>query len=92
MSNAAREKNDKRIKAKKLAEKIRQYKKNVLYLKKFADIEKFLKKNAKDGDVIITMGAGDVFKIGENLLNSVRGRISLKSVSRYRRLASNGIK
>jgi UDP-N-acetylmuramate--alanine ligase len=89
---AAREKNDKSIHAKSLGEKIKRYNKNVLYLKKFADIEKFLKKKAKDGDVIMTMGAGDIFKIGENLLNPVRVRISLKSVSRYRRLASNGIK
>jgi UDP-N-acetylmuramate--alanine ligase len=65
---AAREKNDKSIHAKSLGEKIKRYNKNVLYLKKFADIEKFLKKEARDGDVIMTMGAGDIFKIGENLL------------------------
>ena len=28
----------------------------------------FLAENAKRGDVVITMGAGDVFKIGEDLL------------------------
>jgi len=65
---AAREKSDKRINSKKLTEKIRRYNPNVFYIKKFADIEKFLKNNAKKGDIIITMGAGDVFKIGEEML------------------------
>ena len=30
--------------------------------------EKFLLENCVDGDLLITMGAGDVVKIGENLL------------------------
>ena len=34
----------------------------------FDEIEKFLQKNIIDGDLLITMGAGDVYKIGENLL------------------------
>ncbi|MDD5956612.1 MAG: UDP-N-acetylmuramate--L-alanine ligase [Lachnospiraceae bacterium] len=34
----------------------------------FDDIEKFLSKNVIDGDLLITMGAGDVYKIGEDLL------------------------
>ena len=31
-------------------------------------IEDFLKENCKSGDLLITMGAGDVVKIGEDLL------------------------
>lgn len=65
---AAREKNDKKIHAKDLVEKIKKYNKNVSYIKKFNEIEKFLKKNTKKGDIIITIGAGDIFKVGENLL------------------------
>ena len=34
----------------------------------FEEIEAFLKKNYSAGDLLITMGAGDVVKIGENLL------------------------
>ena len=34
----------------------------------FDEIEKFLQKNIIDGDLLITMGAGDVYKIGESLL------------------------
>ncbi len=37
-------------------------------LKSFADIEEYLKSNLKTGDVLITMGAGDVYKIGEDFL------------------------
>ncbi len=38
------------------------------YLKSFAEIEDFIDANAKEGDLVITMGAGDVVKIGEELL------------------------
>lgn len=66
---AAREKNDKTIHSKKLAEQIRKHNKNAQYIKSFDKIKDFLLGNAKDGDVIITIGAGDVFKIGESLLS-----------------------
>lgn len=65
---AAREKNDKKIHAKNLVKKIQKYNSNVVYISYFSSIKKFIKKNAKKGDIIITMGAGDIFKIGENLL------------------------
>lgn len=38
------------------------------YFHTFKEIENFLVNNCKEGDLLITMGAGDVFKIGENLL------------------------
>ena len=34
----------------------------------FDEIENFLLENCINGDLLITMGAGDVVKIGENLL------------------------
>ena len=39
-----------------------------LYLPSFEAIEDFLKKNCSPGDLLITMGAGDVVNIGENLI------------------------
>ena len=36
----------------------------------FETIEKHLAKNLKKGDILITIGAGDVYKIGENLLQN----------------------
>ena len=38
------------------------------YFPSFDEIEKFLLQNCINGDLLITMGAGDVHKIGENLL------------------------
>ena len=36
----------------------------------FAEIENYLNENLAEGDMLITMGAGDVVKIGEELLAS----------------------
>ncbi len=40
------------------------------YFPSFDEIETFLLENCIKGDMLITMGAGDVLKIGENLLGS----------------------
>lgn len=40
------------------------------YLPSFEQIEDFLRKRAEEDDLIITMGAGDVVKVGEDLLSS----------------------
>ncbi|MCM1025995.1 MAG: UDP-N-acetylmuramate--L-alanine ligase [Roseburia sp.] len=40
------------------------------YFPTFDEIENFLLENCINGDLLITMGAGDVHKIGENLLGS----------------------
>ena len=38
------------------------------YFETFDEIENFLLENMVSGELLITMGAGDVVKIGENLL------------------------
>ena len=38
-----------------------------IYLPSFEEIAEFLRENAHSGDVVLTMGAGDVYKIGEML-------------------------
>ena len=40
------------------------------YFPSFDEIENFLLENCLNGDLLITMGAGDVVKIGENLLGN----------------------
>ena len=40
------------------------------YLPSFEEIEKFILKNCMPGDLLITMGAGDVVNIGDALLNA----------------------
>lgn len=39
------------------------------YFDTFEEIEKYLQKNLVNGDLLITMGAGDVVKVGEDLLS-----------------------
>lgn len=65
---AAREKDTGLIHAKDLADVINANSGNALYIKEFSDIAAYFKENAKPGDLVITMGAGDVYKIGELLV------------------------
>lgn len=60
---AAREKNDKTIHAKDLVKRT----KNSCYIKDFSEIKKYLTKEADKNIVIITMGAGDIYQIGEEI-------------------------
>lgn len=34
----------------------------------FPEIEAFIKDNCSEGDVVITMGAGNILEVGEDLL------------------------
>lgn len=65
---AAREKNTIGISSKDLLAELQKLGKECYYFPTFDEIEKFLLKNCINGDLLITMGAGDVVKIGENLL------------------------
>lgn len=40
------------------------------YIKEFSDIEKYFKETACQGDIIFTMGAGDIYKVGESMIKS----------------------
>ncbi len=65
---AAREKNTVGISSVNLLHELEKLGKECYYFPNFDDIENFLLKNCINGDLLITMGAGDVVKIGENLL------------------------
>ena len=65
---AARETNNKNIHAKDLANKIAKSGKKVFYFDSFAKTEKFLIDNCVPNDLLITMGAGDVYLIGEHIV------------------------
>jgi UDP-N-acetylmuramate--alanine ligase len=65
---AAREKNTIDISSLDLLEKIKEKGTDVYYFSSFEEIEKFLRKKCLSGDLLITMGAGNVVNIGENLL------------------------
>lgn len=65
---AAREKNTIGISSIDLLHELEKRGKECYYFHTFDEIENFLLKNCINGDLLITMGAGDVVKIGENLL------------------------
>jgi UDP-N-acetylmuramate--alanine ligase len=66
---AAREKNIYGISSADLLHKLKEFGTECYYFPTFAEIESFLEKNCMHGDLLITMGAGDVVNIGENLLS-----------------------
>lgn len=65
---AAREKDDLGISSQTLQREIEKSGHRCYYFPSFEEIENFLLKNCTKDDLLITMGAGDVVKIGENLL------------------------
>lgn len=56
-----------RVKSSDLVKRINQYGGNSLYVQTFPEIIKYLKKHLTKNDVVITMGAGDVWKISRQL-------------------------
>ena len=69
---AAREKNIYKISSSQLADKIHQLhpEKKVLFMSDFAEIAQYVSEHAGRGDMVLTMGAGDVYKIGEMILEA----------------------
>jgi UDP-N-acetylmuramate--alanine ligase len=61
---AAREKNTNGVSSKLLADKLD----NAVFYPTFGEIESALRATAEPGDIILTVGAGDVYRIGEDLL------------------------
>lgn len=67
---AAREKNIYKISSKELAREIKAKHpgKEVYYFKDFDEIANFVSNNAEKGDLVITMGAGDIYKVADIML------------------------
>lgn len=66
---AARETDTLGISSAQLADRIRELGTDAYYFSTFDEIQKFLLKKCMNGDLLITMGAGDIVKVGENLLS-----------------------
>lgn len=62
---AAREKDTGLVSAKELSDAID----NSIYMKEFSDVEKYLKERLTANTLLLTMGAGDVYKIGEHIVD-----------------------
>lgn len=65
---AARETDTLGISSEDLANALKELGTEVWYFPSFSEIEAFLQKKCMNGDLLITMGAGNVVNIGENLL------------------------
>ncbi len=66
---AAREDNPGDISSSDLLEELKKLGKDVHYFHTFEEIENFLINNCTNGDLLITMGAGNIVSIGESLLS-----------------------
>ncbi len=66
---AARETDTLGISSADLAEEAAKLGTDTHYFPSFEEIENFLRENCQPGDLLITMGAGDVVTVGEDLLN-----------------------
>ncbi|MEL7655164.1 MAG: UDP-N-acetylmuramate--L-alanine ligase, partial [Bacillota bacterium] len=71
---AAREKNIYKISSKELVNEIKRVHptKDVYYFGNFEEIASFVINNAQSGDLVITMGAGDIYKVAEIILEKDR--------------------
>jgi UDP-N-acetylmuramate--alanine ligase len=67
---AAREKNIYKISSKAIVDRIKEKTPNkfAYYFETFEEIADFVYSNAEEGDYVITMGAGDIYKTGEMIL------------------------
>lgn len=68
---AAREKNIYKISSKELLAEIKRThpEKEVYYFESFDEIANFVLNNGESGDLVITMGAGDIYKVAEIILS-----------------------
>ena len=65
---AAREQNTYNINSKDLVEKIKEYRKEAIYIKDFDEIVSYIRTNAKANDLVLTLGAGTVTQIGPEII------------------------
>jgi len=74
----AREKDDGTIHSKNLVELIKKRGKNVLYMENFEKTRDFLYSHCNPQDLLITMGAGDVYLVGEMMLSTLSTELPTK--------------
>ncbi len=67
---AAREKDTGLIHSKNLVDLLKKNSVDATYFENFDSIIDYLKMHTAEGDIILTMGAGDIYKVGEMILES----------------------
>ena len=71
---SAREEYDGTVTGKTLYEATKQRHKNVHYFEEVMDAQPYLEKTLKNGDIFLTMGAGDNWPLGRSILESRRNK------------------
>lgn len=67
---AAREKDDKSVHARDVVDQIKRFNENAYYIEDFDKVQTFIQEKVVQKDLLITMGAGNVYQIGDSLLNN----------------------
>jgi UDP-N-acetylmuramate--alanine ligase len=67
---AAREDDPGDIHSRDLVEKLYQNHVDAIYISKFEDIENYLRENVQSNDLVITAGAGPIYKVAESLVEN----------------------
>lgn len=66
---AAREKDTYGVSARDIAERINSSRSgHCVYMKEFKEVAQYIRKNAKPNDIVLTLGAGDITKLGPMIL------------------------
>jgi UDP-N-acetylmuramate--alanine ligase len=63
----------KEVNAQILVEKIQENGSNAMFIEDFGAICDYLKRNVSPGELVVTMGAGDIWKVADEYLQWVRG-------------------
>jgi UDP-N-acetylmuramate--alanine ligase len=69
--SASREKDNGDIHSTDLVASINENSNNAIYIKDFQEIADLIANEAEPGDIVFTMGAGDVFKIGQMIMDGL---------------------
>lgn len=66
--SSAREAKNPEVSSEILAEKVKKYQKEAYYTKNHRETLAWLNQNTQEGDVVLTLGAGDIFYLHKNLV------------------------
>lgn len=69
---AAREKDNGEVRIVDLVDEVNNNSSNATYMKDFGDIADFIAREAQPGDIVFTMGAGDIYKLGQIILDKLK--------------------
>lgn len=72
--SSAREKDTKSVHSKDIVNLAQKYHKDVQYIGELTDIANYVKDKLQPGNILITMGAGDVYKVGGMVLEKLRSK------------------